>query len=59
MKTISTIGLDLPKRVFQVYRINQEGEVVVQKQLIRSDVLSWFGKIEPCLVGMVKKDLQS
>jgi transposase len=52
MKTISTIGLDLAKRVFQVHGINQAGEVIVQTQLSRWEVLSWFGKIEPCLVGM-------
>jgi transposase len=52
MKTISTIGLDLAKRVFQVHGINQEGEVIVQKQLCRSDVFDWFAKLSPCLVGM-------
>jgi transposase len=52
MKKISTIGLDLAKRVFQVHGINDLGQVVVQKQLQRSDVLKWFGKQEACLVGM-------
>jgi transposase len=52
MKTISTIGLDLAKRVFQVHGIDDVGQVVVQKQLQRSEVLEWFGKQEACLVGM-------
>jgi transposase len=52
MKKISTIGLDLAKRVFQVHGINDLGQVVVQKQLHRSDVLDWFSKQEKCLVGM-------
>jgi transposase len=52
MKKISTIGLDLAKRVFQVHGIDDQGNVIVQKQLSRSEVLAWFGKIEPCLVGV-------
>ena len=52
MKKISTIGLDLAKRVFQVHGIDGEGCVVVQRQLQRSGVLEWFSKQEPCLVGM-------
>lgn len=52
MKKISTIGLDLAKRVFQVHGIDDQGQVVVQKQLQRSEVLAWFGKQEVCLVGM-------
>ncbi|MGH9439247.1 MAG: IS110 family transposase [Terriglobia bacterium] len=52
MDRISIIGLDLAKRVFQVHGVNARHEVVVQKRLSRSDLLSWFGKLEPCLVGM-------
>jgi transposase len=52
MEKISTIGLDLAKRVFQVHGINALGQVVVQKQLQRSEVLEWFGKQKACLVGM-------
>jgi transposase len=52
METISTIGLDIAKRVFQVHGVDAKGRVVMQKQLRREDVLDWFGKLEPCLVGM-------
>ncbi len=52
MKEISTIGLDIAKRVFQVHGINDQGKVVVQKQLSRSEVLEWFGRQQRCLVGM-------
>jgi transposase len=52
MKKISTIGLDLAKRVFQVHGIDDQGNILVQKQLSRSEVLAWFEKIEPCLIGM-------
>lgn len=52
MEKISIIGVDLAKRVFQVHGVDQNHKVVTQKQLARSEVLDWFGKQEPCLVGM-------
>ena len=30
---ITTVGLDLPKNVFQVHGVNEHGKVVVHKQL--------------------------
>ena len=52
MDRISIIGLDLAKRVFQVHGVNARHEVLVQKRLSRCELLSWFGKLEPCLVGI-------
>ena len=52
MKQISTIGLDIAKNVFQVHGIDESGAVVVMRQLNRRRVLSFFGKLGPCLVGM-------
>ena len=49
---ITTIGLDLAKHVFQVHGIDAAGKVVVRKALRRAQVLSFFGKLPPCLVGM-------
>lgn len=49
---ISTIGLDLAKTVFQVHGINDVGEVVVRKTMRRPQVLPFFAKLPPCLVGM-------
>lgn len=51
-KSITVIGLDLAKSVFQVHGINAEGEVIVRRKLSRSRVLAYFEKLEPCLVGM-------
>ena len=51
-KSITVIGLDLAKSVFQVHGINAEGEVVVRRKLSRSRVLAYFSQLEPCLVGM-------
>ena len=49
---ISTIGLDLAKSVFQVHGVDASGVVVVRKTLRRSQVLPFFAKLPPCLVGM-------
>ena len=49
---ITRIGVDLAKHVFQVHGVNRQGEMVVRKQLRRTQMLDWFGKLAPCLVGM-------
>lgn len=49
---INTIGLDLAKNIFQVHGINETGEVVVRRALRRGQVLPYFSKLDPCLVGM-------
>jgi len=53
MQSISTIGLDLGKRVFQVHGVDEQGRVVVEKKIQPSEVLVWFGRLgRPCLVGI-------
>lgn len=47
-----TIGLDLAKNVFQVHGVDAGGSVIVRRQLRRSQVLAFFSRLEPCLVGM-------
>src|SRR3712207_8785151 len=49
---ISTVGIDLAKRVFQIHGVDQDGNIVLRKQLRRAQVLSFFAKLPPCLVGM-------
>jgi transposase len=49
---VSTIGIDLAKNVFQVHGVDTAGKVVVTRQLRRKQVLEFFGKLAPCLVGM-------
>ena len=39
MQTVSTIGLDIAKSVFQVHGIDAEGKVVIRRQLKRRYVL--------------------
>ena len=52
MEQISTIGIDIAKSVFQVHGIDEKGEVVVRRQLRCRQVLPYFGRLSPCLVGM-------
>jgi transposase len=52
MQQIHTIGIDLAKNVFQVHGVDERGEVVLVKQLRRNQVIAFFAKLEPCLVGM-------
>ena len=49
---ITTIGLDLAKSVFQVHGVDASGQILVRKSLRRSQMLAFFAKLPPCLVGM-------
>ena len=49
---ITTIGLDLAKSIFQVHGVDASGAVVVRKTLRRSQVLPFFTKLPPCVVGI-------
>ncbi len=49
---ISIIGLDLAKSVFQVHGVDGSGRAVVRKALRRSQVVPFFSKFAPCVVGM-------
>src|SRR6202046_2129617 len=52
MQTITTIGLDIAKWVFQVHGVDANGLVVVRRQLKRRYVLAFFEKLPPCLIGI-------
>ena len=52
MTEIIRIGLDLAKNVFEVHAVNAQEQVVVRRSLRRNQVLDWFAKLPPCLIGM-------
>jgi transposase len=52
MKEVSTVGVDIAKKVFQVHAVDRAGAVVLRRALRRGQVLAWFGKLPPCLVGI-------
>jgi transposase len=52
MQTVTTIGLDIAKSVFQVHGTDAEGKVLIRRKLKRRYVLAFFQKLQPCLVGI-------
>jgi transposase len=49
---ITTVGLDLAKNVFQVHGVDEQGIVVLRKQLRRNQLAAFFARLEPCLIGV-------
>lgn len=49
---VTTLGIDLAKNVFQVHGVNEQGKVVLRKQLKRAQVAEFFVNLPPCMVGM-------
>lgn len=49
---ITTVGLDLAKNVFHVHGAMQDGAVGFSRSLRRSQVLSFFERRSPCLIGV-------
>ena len=49
---VATIGVDLAKHVFQLHAVGPDGAVVPRQKLRRAQVLTFFAKLAPCLVGM-------
>jgi len=52
MGQLTTIGIDLAKNVFQIHVIDGDGAVVLKRKLRRGQVLEFFARRDPCLVGM-------
>ena len=49
---ITTIGLDIAKRVFQAHGADASGKGVLRRKLQRAEVLTFFAALPPCLVGI-------
>lgn len=52
MKEITTVGLDLAKNLFQVHAVDENGAVLVRRQVRRAQVLLFFSRLHPCLIGI-------
>ncbi|MEM8635722.1 MAG: IS110 family transposase [Pseudomonadota bacterium] len=48
----TTIGLDLAKNIFQVHGVTADGTTLFNRPVRRAQLLKFFEKQEPCLVGM-------
>ncbi len=49
---VTTIGLDIAKRVFQAHGVDAAGRAVLRRRLGRSEVLDFFRVLPPCLIGI-------
>lgn len=52
MGEVTTIGLDIGKRVLQVHGVDAAGRVIIQRKLRREEVQTFFSRLPRCLVGM-------
>jgi transposase len=52
MGETTIIGLDVAKQIFQVHGVSADGKVTVKRQLRRSQMLGFFGKLTRCVVGL-------
>ena len=52
LSSVTTVGLDLAKHVFQVHGVDASGRVVVAKAIRRNRLLEFFASLPRCLVGL-------
>ena len=63
LSTVTRVGLDLAKRVFQVHAVDAKGEIVVARKLTRSQLILFFATLPPCvtrlrIVALSPRDLR-
>jgi transposase len=49
---LSIVGLDLAKSLFAVHGLDEDSRVAVRRELRRAQVLPFFARCQPCLIGM-------
>lgn len=52
MSELATVGIDLAKSVFQIHGVDENGLVLVRRQLRRNQLLAFFQNRPRCLIGM-------
>ena len=52
LSSVTVVGLDLAKHVFQVHCVDAGGKVVLNRSLKRREVLDFFRKLPICRVGL-------
>lgn len=52
MKKITTLGIDLAKKVFQLHGVNEHGVAVLRKQVTRAALLRSVAQLPACLIGL-------
>jgi transposase len=52
VREIATIGVDLAKNGCQLHGVTADGIVALRRQLRRSQILEFFVRLPPCLIGI-------
>ena len=52
LSSITRLGLDLAKKVFQVHAVDANGEIVVARKLARGRLIAFFSELPRCVVAM-------
>src|ERR1700733_37715 len=51
LSSVTIVGLDIAKNVFQVHGVDAGGASVIAKAVRRGQLLSFFASLPPCVVG--------
>ena len=49
---ITTVGVDLAKRVFAVHGVDRHGREVVRRMMRWEQMVPFFTRLRPCMVAM-------
>ncbi len=50
---VTTIGIDIAKRIFQIHGVDKNGKTILKKKLMREQVITFMANLpRRCLVGM-------
>ena len=49
---VTTIGIDIAKRIFQLHGVDKNGKTVLKKKIMRDQVLIFMVNLPRCLIGM-------
>jgi transposase len=52
LSSVTSVGLDLDKHVFQVHGVDASGHVVIAKAMRRNKLLEFFASLPSWLVGL-------
>jgi transposase len=52
MEMVTTLGIDLAKRVFALHGVDGAGRVVLRKTVRREQLVETVAILPPCLIGM-------
>jgi transposase len=49
---MTVLGIDLAKHVCQLHGVDEQGNVVVRKPLVRAKLIAFVAQLAPCRIGM-------